>query len=63
MIKWPKAALYDVGADPSMTKPLDEPLQPWLNKAKGAFPEYASGTGLTVPNEAIEQLKILGYVE
>jgi len=58
-----RASLFDLSADPSMTTPLDEPLDEWVSKAKQAFPEAASGKGLTVPDQAIEQLKALGYVE
>ena len=58
-----QSALYDLSKDPSMTQPLDEPIEPWLRKVDGAFPESKSGQGLAVPDQALEQLKALGYVE
>lgn len=57
------AQLFDLAKDRAMLNPLDEPTEPWVKRAATAFPEAASGPGLVVPDEALQQLKALGYME
>ena len=57
------AQLFDLAKDRAMLNPLDEPTEPWVKRAATAFPEAASGPGLVVPAEALQQLKALGYME
>ena len=58
-----RAALYSMSADRTMTVPLNEDLEPWLKKAATAFPESKASGAVTVPDEALQQLKALGYME
>lgn len=58
-----EAQLFDLGNDRAMLNPLDEPTQPWMERAAKAFPEAPSGPGLVVPDEALQQFKALGYME
>ena len=58
-----QAQLFDLATDRAMVAPLEEPTGPWVERSAAAFPEAASGPGLEVPDEALQQLKALGYVE
>ncbi len=58
-----EAQLFDLAKDRAMVAPLEEPTGPWLERSAAAFPEAVSGPGLVVPDEALQQLKALGYVE
>lgn len=61
------AALYDMHADPNMLKDLSgeqgERLSTMKQAAATAFPEATSQGRVQVPDEALRQLKALGYVE
>ena len=58
-----QAALYSMASDRSMSVALEEDLSPWLKKAATAFPETKVSGSVTVPDEALQQLKALGYME
>ena len=58
-----QGVLYSLSADRSMAIPLDEDLAPWRQKAFTAFPEAKVSGAVTVPDEALQQLKALGYME
>jgi len=58
-----QAQLFSMASDRSMSVPLDEDISPWLKKAETAFPEAKVSGAVTVPDEALQQLKALGYME
>jgi hypothetical protein len=58
-----QGALFSLAADRSMTVAVQEDLAPWAKKASTAFPEATVSGVVTVPDEALQQLKALGYME
>ena len=62
-----RGELYDLAEDPGMLQDRaakdPERLVKMLAAARGAFPETATAGRVQVPDEALRQLKALGYVE
>lgn len=58
-----QGTLFSLAADRSMTIAVQEDLAPWAKKASTAFPEATVSGAVTVPDEALQQLKALGYME
>ncbi len=57
------SAVFDLKADPSMTKPKGAPSAALLKRAREAMPDVSHTESLAVPAEAVEQLRALGYVQ
>jgi len=58
-----EAFLYNVKTDPEMTRPRTDDVSSWVERAMAAIPEDAVTGSLVIPDEALQQLRALGYVQ
>ena len=58
-----EAFLYNVKTDPQMLRPRTDDVSPWVKRAMAAIPDDPGAGSLQIPEEALQQLRALGYVQ